>query len=92
MQGSTLCCIVDGMVDEAAVRKLFSDQSLTPEAFYTRAFPHSRHGCAGSTRLRATRPGSRFVISTVTNARPFVASGTFPTLHRECVSGLRFAA
>ena len=37
MQGSTICCIVEGLVDEAAVRKLFSDQSLTPEAFWMRS-------------------------------------------------------
>ena len=39
MQGSPVHCIVEGLVDEAAVRKLFSDLSLTPGAFHTTSIP-----------------------------------------------------
>lgn len=39
MQGSPVHCIVEGLVDEAVVRKLFSDLSLTPGAFHTTSIP-----------------------------------------------------
>ena len=54
MRGSGICCIVEGLVDEAAVRKLFSDQSLTPEAFYTTSIP------AFETRLRRFNQAARY--------------------------------
>ena len=39
MRGASIYCIVEGMVDEAVVRKLFSDLSLTPAAFHTTSIP-----------------------------------------------------
>ena len=53
MQGSPVHCIVEGMVDEAAVRKLFSDQSLTPGAFHATSIP------AFGTRLRRFNQAAR---------------------------------
>ena len=39
MRGLPIHCIVEGLVDEAAVRKLFSDLSLTTGAFYHTSIP-----------------------------------------------------
>ena len=53
MQGNPIHCVVEGLVDEAAVRKVFSDQSLTPEAFYATSIP------AFETRLRRFNQAAR---------------------------------
>ena len=53
MQGASIYCIVEGMVDEAVVRKLFSKLCLTPETFYTTSIP------AFETRLRRFNQAAR---------------------------------
>ena len=53
MSGDSIHCIVEGMVDEAAVRKLFSHLSLTPGAFHTTSIP------AFETRLRRFNQAAR---------------------------------
>ena len=54
MRGSSIYCIVEGLVDEAAVRKLFSHESLTPAAFYPTSIP------AFETRLRRFNQAARY--------------------------------
>ena len=53
MRGAPIHCIVEGLVDEAAVRKLFSDLSLTAGAFYHTSIP------AFETRLRRFNEAAR---------------------------------
>ena len=53
MQERPIHCIVEGLVDEAAVRKLFSDLSLTVGSFYHTSIP------AFETRLRHVNQAAR---------------------------------
>ena len=53
MQGSPIHCIVEGLVDEAAVRTLFSDHSLIAGAFYHTSIP------AFEARLRQVNQAAR---------------------------------
>ena len=39
MPGGPIHCIVEGLVDEAAVRRIFSDLSLAAGAFYHTSVP-----------------------------------------------------
>ena len=53
MQGVPIHCIVEGLVDEAAVRRIFSDLSLAAGAFYQTSVP------AFETQLRRFNQAAR---------------------------------
>lgn len=93
MQGAPIHCIVEGLVDEAAVRRVFVELSLAAGAFYhASVLPRSKRDCGASTKPRAILLGLHCVISTGMNVHPPALSGIFPIQFPECAFGSRFGA